>query len=113
MRRPTDELTMNKELKMKRLSLVAALALGGLVACSIMANAQEAKGGKKGGGKGGGRPTVEQQLEQLTTALSLSDDQKPKIKAVLEDGSKKRQELFTSGTVPQDQTCRPKNGSGK
>ena len=87
---------------MKKLSLVAALALGSLVACSIMANAQEAKGGKRGGGKGGGPPTVEQQLEQMTTDLSLTDEQKPKVKAVLEERSKKMQELM-SGDVPREQ----------
>jgi len=91
---------------MKTFSLVAALALGGLVACSIMANAQEAKGGKRGGGKGGGgggRPTVDQQVEQMTTALSLTDAQKPKVKAVLEETNKKMQELMSGGDVPRDQ----------
>ena len=89
---------------MKKLSLVAALVLGGLVACSIMANAQEAKGGKKGGGKGGGgggRPSVDQQVEQMTTELSLTDDQKPKVKAVLEESSKKMQELMSGGNRTQ------------
>ena len=90
---------------MKKLSLVVALALGGLVACSIMANAQDAQGGKKGGGKGGkggGRMTVEQQLEQMSTALSLTDDQKPKVKAVLHDSSKKMQELMSGGSPDQE-----------
>ena len=92
---------------MKKLSLVVALALGGLVACSMMANAQDAQGGKKGGGKGGkggggGRQTVEQQLEQMSTALSLTDAQKPKVKAVLEDSSKKRQELMSGGSPDQE-----------
>jgi Spy/CpxP family protein refolding chaperone len=87
---------------MKKLSLVVALALGGLVACSIMANAQDAQGGKKGGGKGGGRQTTEQRLEQMTADLSLTDAQKPKVKAVLEETSKKMQEIM-NGDVPQDQ----------
>ena len=92
---------------MKKLSLVVALALGGLVACSIMANAQDAQGGKKGGGKGGGqgggRQTTEQRLEQMTTDLSLTDAQKPKVKAVLEETSKKMQDIRGNGDVPQDQ----------
>jgi Spy/CpxP family protein refolding chaperone len=87
---------------MKKSSLVVALALGGLVACSIVANAQDAQGGKKGGGKGGGRMSVDQRLEQMTTELSLTDAQKPKVKAVLEDSQKKMQEIM-SGDVPQDQ----------
>jgi Spy/CpxP family protein refolding chaperone len=85
---------------MRTFSLVAALALGGLVACGIMANAQEAKGGKSGSGRGGdrgGRPTVEQQLEQMTTELGLTDAQKPKVKVVLEDYAKKTAELYASG----------------
>ena len=82
---------------------MAALAMGSLVACSSMANAQEAKGGKKGGGKGGGRPTVEQQMEQMTTALTLTDEQKPKVKAVLDDSSKKMRDLFSGGDVPREQ----------
>jgi len=87
---------------MKKLSLVVALALGGLVACSIMVNAQDAQGGKRGGGKGGGRQTVEQRLEQMSTDLGLTDAQKPKVKAVLEESSKKMQELM-SGDVPREQ----------
>jgi hypothetical protein len=48
MRRLTCELTTNRKyLNMKKLSLVSALVLGGLVACSITANAQECPGGKK------------------------------------------------------------------
>ena len=92
-----------KKIKNEKLSLVVALALGGLVACSIMANAQDAQGGKKGGGKGGGRQTTEQRLEQMTTDLSLTDAQKPKVKAVLEETSKKMQEIRGTGDVPQDQ----------
>lgn len=100
-RRLIIELTTNrKHLKMKKLSLVAALVLGGLVACSITANAQQDQGGKKGGK--GGRPTVDQQLEKMTTDLSLTDEQKPKVKAALEDTSKKMKELY-SGDVPQEQ----------
>jgi Spy/CpxP family protein refolding chaperone len=87
---------------MKKLSLIAALVLGGLVTCSIMAQAQESKDGKEGKGKRGGRPTVEQRVEQMTTALSLTDEQKPKVKAVLEDAAKKMQEIFASGT-PREQ----------
>ncbi len=79
---------------MKKLSLIVALVFGGLVACSLMVNAQEAKGKGKGGK--GGRMTVEQQMEQLSTNLNLTDEQKPKVKAVLEDTSKKMQEIFSS-----------------
>jgi Spy/CpxP family protein refolding chaperone len=70
-----------------RCGLVAALALGGLLTLTNVASAQDAKEGKKG------RFSPEQRLEQLTKDLSLTDAQKPKVKAVLEDTSKKRAEL--------------------
>ena len=69
--------------------LVAALALGGLLALTNVVSAQDAKeGGKK---RGFGTP--EQQLEQWTKELTLTDAQKPKVKAVLEDSAKKRADL--------------------
>ena len=74
--------------------LITALAMGGLLACANLASAQDAKGeGKKG-------RNPERQLEQMTKELSLTEAQKPKVKAVLEDGAKKRQEI---ADLPQDQ----------
>jgi len=90
-------------MKLSKVSLIAALALGGLVACSTMVRAADADTSGKGKGKGGGRMSVEQQMEKLTTELSLTDAQKPKVKEVLEEGSKKRQELFAdTSTAPED-----------
>ena len=49
MRRLSNGLTTNrKHLKMKKLSLVSALVLGGLVACSVTANGQQDQGGRQG-----------------------------------------------------------------
>src|ERR1039457_520911 len=84
---------------MKKLSLVAALAIGGLVACSTLATAQDSgtnsvvKKGKRG------FPTVEQQMEIMTTTLTLTDDRKPKVKTVLEESSKKRQEIMADTSL--------------
>ena len=84
---------------MKKLSLIAAMALGGLVAFSMLATAQEAgKEGKKGGKRG--FPTVEQQMERMSTQLNLTDDQKPKVKAVLEAQDTKMKELRKDGNTP-------------
>ena len=66
----------------------SALALGGLLACSTIAMAQD----NGGGGKKGGR-SVEARLERMSTELNLTDDQKPKVKAVLEDTAKKMQDI--------------------
>src|ERR1017187_9887549 len=84
---------------MKKLSLVAALAIGGLVACSTLATAQDSTNNvpKKGGKRG--FPTVEQQMERMTTTLTLTDEQKPKVKAVLEESSKKRQEIMSDSSL--------------
>src|SRR3954463_400575 len=87
-------------MKITKISLVTVLALGSLLLCSPAALAQDNKdgadksGGDKGGkrGKGGG-PSVEQRMERMTTELKLTDEQKPKVKAVLEEQSKKMQGL--------------------
>jgi Skp family chaperone for outer membrane proteins len=77
---------------MKKLSLIVALALGGLLAFSTIGMAQDAtKDAKKGGKRG--VPTVEQQMERLTKALSLTDEQKPKVEALLKDSAKQMQAL--------------------
>lgn len=77
---------------MKKASLIAALALGGLMACSTLATAQDSTNSpaKQGGKKGF---SVEQRLERMTTTLSLTDEQKPKVKAVLEDTAKKMKDV--------------------
>jgi hypothetical protein len=54
---------------MSKLSLIAALALGGLMACSTLATAQDAP--KQGGKKGF---SVDQQMERLTEQLTLTDE---------------------------------------
>jgi periplasmic protein CpxP/Spy len=84
---------------MKRLSLIAALALGGLLAFSTIAMAQDAdkKEAKKGGKN---RFSVEQRMERMSTDLKLTDEQKPKVKTVLEETSKSMQGLRE---VPQDE----------
>ena len=86
---------------MKKLSLVAALALGGLMACSTLATAQDSTNNvpKKSGKRG--MPTVEQQMERMTTTLDLTDAEKPKVKAVLEETSKKMQEIFSDSSLDQ------------
>ena len=78
-------------MRINKLSLIAVLALGGLVACGTIATAQDAKDGKKKEGRR--MPAVEQRLDRMTEQLKLTDEQKPKVKAVLEDGSKKMQDV--------------------
>ena len=86
---------------MSKLSLMAALALGGLMACSTLVTAQDAPqaDAKKGGKKGF---TIEQQMERMTDQLTLTDEQKPKVKAVLEETSKKMQPIRADSSLDRD-----------
>jgi Spy/CpxP family protein refolding chaperone len=82
-------------MKINKLSVIAGLALGSLVATGNMAIAQDQKGGGQRRG-----PSVEQRMEKMTEDLKLTDEQKPKVKAILEETQKKREEL--SG-VPREE----------
>ncbi len=85
-------------MRISKLSLIAALVVGGLLACATIVSAQDTpKEGKKGG-KGFRSP--QERTEQLATELNLTAEQKPKVTAVFEEQQKKMQELRD---VPQDQ----------
>jgi len=56
-----------------------------------LATAQDANKEAKKGGKGG--YSVEQRLERMSTQLDLTDAQKPKVKAVLEETAKKMKDV--------------------
>ena len=87
---------------MSKLSLIAAMALGGLVVCSTLVSAQDATNAPdKKGGKRGMSP--DQMMERYTEQLSLTDEQKPKVKAVLEDSGKKRREIFRDSALDREQ----------
>jgi Spy/CpxP family protein refolding chaperone len=87
-------------MKMNKLSLIAALVLGGLVAGGTTATAQEAKEGKDAKGGKRGFPSVQERLERMTEHLKLTDAQKPKVKAVLEEQDKQMQGMRD---VPQEE----------
>lgn len=74
-------------MKLTKISLVAAMVLGGLLACSNLALAQDASNGH--GKKGHGTRGVDQRVERLDKAVSLTDEQKPKVKALFEEEGKK------------------------
>jgi Spy/CpxP family protein refolding chaperone len=83
-------------MKYNRLGLIAAMALGSLVAFSNMASAQDAKEGK---GKRN-MPSVQERVDRYNEELKLTDEQKPKVKAAIEEMDKKRAELRD---LPQDE----------
>jgi Spy/CpxP family protein refolding chaperone len=84
-------------MRTNKFGLIATMALGVLLACGTSVLAQDNKDGK--GGKRG-RMSAEERLQQYTDALKLTDDQKPKVKAALEDTQTKMQE---ARNAPQEE----------
>src|SRR2546422_600265 len=78
-------------MKINQISVIAAVSIAALLAGSSVVSAQDNKEGKEG--RKGRGPSVEQRLDRLTTELKLTDEQKPKVKSVLEESQKKRQEF--------------------
>ena len=99
-------------MKINKLSF-AVLAAAGLLALSIPALAADtnaapaaptppAAGGPPG--MRAPRMSVDQRLAQLSDALTLTDDQKPKVKAVLEDQQKQMADLRQA--APEDRRAK-------
>ena len=91
-------------MKINRISVIAGLAVAGLLCFASAAKAQDDNKAEKKGKRG--FQTVEEQLDRLNKEVTLTDDQKPKVKKVLEDMSAKRRELFQSGSSREE--MRPK-----
>jgi len=83
-------------MRTNKFRLIATMAVGALLACGTAVMAQDNKEGK--GGKG--RMTAEERFKQLDEALKLTDAQKPKVKAALEDVQAKMQE---ARNAPQEE----------
>jgi periplasmic protein CpxP/Spy len=82
-----------------------AMRLAALALCSVALSTSPMMA-QGGGGGGRGMQTPEQQLDALNTALTLTPDQTPKVKAILDDSAKQMTDLRASGGDPQ--TMRPK-----
>ncbi|HEY5914173.1 MAG TPA: hypothetical protein VJA21_26595 [Verrucomicrobiae bacterium] len=85
-------------MRLSKLSLVAALAVGSLLVCTNVSSAQDSNQGKK---KGGFNP--EQRVERLATDLNLNADQKAKVLELFKADSKKYQELRADTSTPREQ----------
>src|SRR5215471_6754320 len=83
-------------MKIRNAGVIAAIALGSLVAFSNLATAQQEGGKKKG------MPTVEQRMEQLDSALTLTAEQKPKVEGVVKESMKKMQDLRADTSLSQE-----------
>ena len=73
-----------------RLGLIAAALLGGLLACTNPATAQDTNAPAPGTHKKGA--AIEQRMHHLDELLSLTDEQKPKVRAALEAFATTRRE---------------------
>ena len=85
---------------------LAIIAVAGALAFSPSSRAQTNT--PPAGGRQGGRGNVETQLTRLNEQLKLTDDQKPKVKAVLEEQSKKIQELRSNAANASQEDLRAK-----
>lgn len=83
-------------MRTNKIGLFATMALGVLLACGTAVMAQDNKEGK--GGRRG--MSAEDRLKQMDEALKLTEAQKPKVKAALEDTQTKMQE---ARNAPQDE----------
>lgn len=83
-----------------------ALALCSAALSTTPMLAQGGQGGMGGGGGRGMQMSPQSQLDAMSSQLSLTDEQKPKVLAILEDSNKKMTDLRNSGGDPQE--MRPK-----
>jgi periplasmic protein CpxP/Spy len=81
---------------------MAIIAAAGLLSLSPSLTAQTTSNQPPAARRGGRGMTVEDQLNRFTEQLKLTDEQKPKVKAVLEEQDKKRQELRGDTALSQE-----------
>jgi Spy/CpxP family protein refolding chaperone len=99
-----------KFMKVKKMTLIAALAVGSLLVLNPALLAQDSTntpppGAPPAGGPPGGGPGMRGRgpsLEQLTKDLDLTPDQQPKVKAVLDDQMQKMRDLRQDDSLSQD-----------
>jgi Spy/CpxP family protein refolding chaperone len=85
-------------MKLNKLSMIVALVVGSLLACTTLATAQETNTPPPKGKRN--MMTVDQQLDMMKQRLNLTDEQVPKVKAALEDRNKQMAEIRQ---LPQDE----------
>jgi protein CpxP len=83
-RDPSERIYM----KNNKFSLISVAVLGGLMAVSALAKAEDADGGAKSEQTVPAQKKRPDPLQRLDKALTLTDDQKSKIKPILEDQAK-------------------------
>jgi Spy/CpxP family protein refolding chaperone len=79
-------------MKLNRLSIVAALALGGLLMLASVSSAQNSNTNTNTRPERRG-PNIKQRVDRLGTELNLMDDQKTKVTALFEKEAKEMRDL--------------------
>lgn len=87
---------------MKSSKTLAVITVAALMALSPSLRAQTNTNNTTGRRGMRGRMSIETQMTRLDERLKLTDEQKPKVKAVLEDQNKKMQELFGDSSVSRE-----------
>jgi protein CpxP len=88
------------EMKLHKFSIMAAVALGSLLACNSITSAQETNATRRAERRG---QTIQQRVERMATELNLSADQKAKVAALLEGQAKQRREIFTDNSITRQE----------
>ncbi|WP_150107285.1 Spy/CpxP family protein refolding chaperone [Pedosphaera parvula] len=97
---------------MKRLALLAVLALSGLMAFSTTTRAEDTtnapahrRGGPGGPGAPGGRGgegMMKERMDKMATELNLTEDQKTKVQAIMKDTGEKMKALRDDTTTARE-----------
>ncbi len=92
---------------MKKRSLIAVAVIGGLLALGPLASAQEKKAAKSeakpGVSEGQRPPTARERLAKMEEDLKLTDSQKEKFRAALQDERKKSQEVRQDSSLSRQE----------
>lgn len=90
---------------MKKLQILLTAAVFCISMVAFGQDTQSAQGGQRGWGQGHGRGegmSPDAQLQRMSQELNLTDDQKTKIKPILEDESKQIQQLRQDTSLSQE-----------
>src|SRR5262245_41337688 len=86
-------------MRTSKLSLIAALALGGFLAGNTTGWAQSTNAPAHKPR----RDAVHQRVDRMATELKLTDDQKSKVTSLFEAEAKKQREIASDTSVPKEQ----------
>jgi Spy/CpxP family protein refolding chaperone len=93
-------------MKTNKLGLLTAITLGGLLALTLPAMAQEKKEEKKDEKKAPaatGKASPQDRLKQIAEDLKLTDEQKEKVRPIFQEQFEKMRVIFTDANVPAEE----------